>query len=211
MQKIRLSISILGLGVIAFMAACNDDPKHPGYEYMPDMYRSPSYETYSDNPNFGDSMSARVPVKGTIPRDADYSLYPYPNTPEGYEAAGKDLKSPLEKSQVNLDEGKRLYTNYCVHCHGGEGKGDGSIVANGKFPPPPSYSGPLKDLVEGKMFHTITYGKNLMGAHASQVNQTERWKIIMYIQTLQKLDGTQAADSTKSAEAPKEVEKTKKA
>jgi len=210
--KLRPSLSVIGFGIIAFMAACNDDSKNPGYEYMPDMYRSPSYETYSSNPNFSDSMTARVPVKGTIPRGENYNPYPYPNTPEGYEAAGRDLKNPLEKSQVNLDEGKRLFTNYCIHCHGPEGKGDGTIVANGKFPAPPSYSGQLKDLPEGKMFHTITYGKNLMGSHASQVNQTERWKIIMYIQTLQKLGGTQAADSTKKADAgSKEVEKTKKA
>ena len=40
-----------------------------------------------------------------------------------------------------------------------------------------------------------------MGSHASQLNQTERWKVIMYVQTLQKLvDATAAAapaDSTK--------------
>ena len=32
-------------------SASDDRPftTHPGYEYMPDMYRSPSYETYSEN------------------------------------------------------------------------------------------------------------------------------------------------------------------
>ena len=29
----------------------------PGYEYMPDMYRSHAYETYTMNPNFSDSMT----------------------------------------------------------------------------------------------------------------------------------------------------------
>jgi mono/diheme cytochrome c family protein len=125
--KLSISAWALSMGVMAFFTACNDDPKHPGYEYMPDMYRSPSYETYSINPNFADSMTSRLPVKGTIPRGENYSLYPYPNSPEGYEAAGTDLKNPLEKSQVNLDEGKRLFTNYCMHCHGAEGKGDGSF------------------------------------------------------------------------------------
>jgi mono/diheme cytochrome c family protein len=160
------------------------------------MYRSPSYETYSVNPNFKDSMSARRPVEGTIPRGSTYLPYPYPNTPEGYEAAGRELKNPLERSAANLAEGKRLFEIFCVNCHGAEGKGDGSIVQNGKFPPPPSYSGQLKDLSEGKMFHSVTYGKNLMGSHASQVNQSERWKIIMYIQTLQKLGGAATADTT---------------
>ena len=32
---------------------------HPGYEYMPDMYRSPSYETYSENPLFKNTESTQ--------------------------------------------------------------------------------------------------------------------------------------------------------
>jgi hypothetical protein len=44
----------------------------------------------------------------------------------------------------------------------------------------------LKNLSAGKMYHSITHGKNLMGSYASQVNPTERWKIIRFIQTLQK-------------------------
>lgn len=41
------------------------------------------------------------------------------------------------------------------------------------------------DLSEGKMFHTVTYGQNMMGSHASQLNHTERWMIISYIKALQ--------------------------
>ena len=65
-------------------------------------------------------------------------------------------------------------------------------MAIGKFPPPPSYSagnssrgGLVKDLSDGKIFHTITYGVNLMGPHASQLNPEERWKITMYVHQLQ--------------------------
>ena len=201
----KLSYSLLaGLGLVFAVSSCNDDTKKPGYEYMPDMYRSPSYETYSSNPLFADSMSARKPVAGTIPRGDTYMPYAYPDNNEGYEAAGKDLKNPLEKTDANLAEGKRVFENMCSHCHGMEGKGDGTIIANGKFPPPPSYSGQLKDLPEGKMFHSITFGKNLMGSHASQLNQKQRWQVIMYVQTLQKLGGeaVASADST-AAKAPK--------
>jgi len=44
----------------------------------------------------------------------------------------------------------------------------------------------MKDLTTGKIFHTITYGVNMMGPHASQLNKVERWKITHYVQTLQK-------------------------
>ena len=212
MRKI-LSI-ILSFGAVAQLASCtNDDPKKPGYEYMPDMYNSVGYETNSSNPNFADSTTDRQPVNGTIARGdvvyTDFDRLPYalPNTPEGYEEAGKSVHNPLVKNEENMVEGKRLYTNYCRHCHGDAGKGDGPVAMN-NGPKPPAYDGTLKDLPEGKMFHTITYGKNMMGSHSSQVTPTQRWKIIMYVQTLQNPAGqklTATADSSKTAAPTKKM------
>jgi mono/diheme cytochrome c family protein len=183
MKRIINRICFLILTAIIAIS-CKKTPNSAGLEFMPDMYRSASYETYSSNPNFEDGMTARKPVEGTVPRG--FNPMSYPNNNEGYEAAGRELKNPVELNELNLNEGKRLYSLYCGHCHGPEGKGDGKLVQNEKFPPPPSYaSAQLKDLSEGKMYFSITYGKNLMGSHASQVSPEERWKIIMHIQTLQ--------------------------
>jgi mono/diheme cytochrome c family protein len=204
-NKILLASAVLA--VFGF-SSCKRDPLSPGVEYMPDMYRSPSYETYSGNGIYKDSMSARKPVPGTITRgysvtgDIAYNInsvpYPYENTTEGYEKAGAELKNPLERTEANIAQGKEVYTKFCVHCHGAEGKGDGTIVANGKFPgPPPSYSGPLKNLPEGKIYHVVTYGKGLMGSHASQIDKLDRWKVSMYVQTLQRL-GEPAGTTTDS-------------
>lgn len=182
--------------IVMLMSSCTKDPNSPGVEYMPDMYRSPSYETYSENPLLPDSMSALKPVAGTITRgEWPYSAslinalpYPYPNTLEGYAAAGEELKNPIPASDEVKAEGKVIFEKMCMHCHGKEGAGDGQLIGTGKFPPPPAYNSPqLKDLPEGKMFHTITYGKGLMGSHASQLTKEERWKVIQYIQELQKL------------------------
>jgi mono/diheme cytochrome c family protein len=201
-----IGFCLVSLGsCVLFLSSCtNDDPKKPGYEYMPDMYRSPDYETNSMNPLFADSSSNRQPVAGTIARgnaiysDYDRLPYPFPNTPEGYEAAGKELHNPLEKTEVNMAEGKRLYENYCTHCHGSKGMGDG-LVAQHNGPKPPAYSSEqLKNLPEGKMFHTTQFGKNMMGQHASQLNASQRWKVIMYVQTLQNTGGSMTADSTKA-------------
>lgn len=208
--KNNLLRNLSGLVLITLIWSCNDDPKKPGYEYMPDMYRSAAYKQNTPNPNFKDSMTERQPVAGTIARGMSMP-FAYPKTNEGYEAAGKELKNPLEKSEANLTEGKRLFEIFCIHCHGAEGKGDGSIIQNGKFPPPPKYNDQLKDLPEGKMFWTVTYGKNLMGSHASQLSQEERWKIIMYVQTLQKLGNDKAApDSASSKTAKKDTVAAKK-
>ncbi len=198
-KALKYNFSLVGAALVCMamlLGSCTKDPNSPGVEYMPDMYRSPSYETYSPNPVFKDSMTAQLPVAGTITRGEwpeDASLinalpYAYPNTLAGYAAAGDELKSPLEKTPENAAEGKVIFEKMCMHCHGKEGKGDGQLVQIEKFPPPPSYSNPaLKELPEGKMFHTITYGKGLMGSHASQLTKEERWKVIQYIQELQKL------------------------
>ena len=87
--------------------------------------------------------------------------------------------------QAELEKGQEIYTMMCSQCHGEEGKGDGALSRNGHILGIPSYSDKLKDLTEGKMFHTLTYGKGLMGSHASQLSQKDRWLVIEYIKVLQ--------------------------
>ncbi|MFN4123871.1 MAG: c-type cytochrome [Flavobacteriales bacterium] len=177
-------------GIVLIMASCKQDPLSPGYEYMPDMYRGISYETYSENALFSDSLSARKPVKGTIPRFNKetvpfHEVYAYENTPEGYEKAGINVKNPYTSGIAMLEDGKKIYDNFCVHCHGVKGDGNGILVEREKFAGVPSYYGAqLKDLSEGKMYHSIYYGKNMMGAHASQINFYERWAVIEYVKKL---------------------------
>ena len=214
--NIGLVLLVLGSCILVLSSCTNDDPKKPGYEYMPDMYRSPDYETNSMNPLFADSSSNRQPVEGTIARgnaiysDYDRLPYPYPNTIEGYETAGKELHNAIEKSEVNMTEGKRLYQNYCTHCHDPKGMGDG-LVAQHNGPKPPAYSSDLlKNLPEGKMFHTTQFGKNMMGQHASQLTATQRWKVIMYVQTMQNSGGSTPVDSAKTKTAELKTKKVTK-
>lgn len=170
----------------------NYDPNDPGYVYAPDMYYSVPYEPLSQNEDGGGNkynkfgMTMREPVKGTIARGKLDYVYPYPNTPEGYEMAAQ-LKNPLKPTEENILKGKQLYETYCDHCHGKTGSSEGPVMASGKFPKPhfgKFNSDYIRNLPDGKKFHTITYGKNLMGSHASQVSPHERWLIILYIDRL---------------------------
>lgn len=217
MRKRDAIIGTLALG----LAACGGNPNSPGVEYMPDMYRSPAVEAYVDygqDPYYfteekaaeqRERMSARKPVNGTIPfsMDADkvqFNMpYPFPNTPDGYEAAGAQLKSPIAMTQATVDKGKVIYDKFCQHCHGATGQGDGPVVNNGGYPPPGAYNGPLKDLPEGKIFHSLTYGRNVaMGSHASQLNKEERWLVVHYVKYLQnggKLEREPVADAAAAA------------
>lgn len=207
-NSLSLMLAIVGA---ALGTGCVSDPDSPGLEYMPDMYRSPAIEAYVD---YGQdpydvgfetaeqqrmTPSARRPVVGTIPfnpaEKAFLMPYPYPNTLEGYEQAGLALKSPLVTSLAHAEEGKVIYDQMCSQCHGEKGAGDGALSRNGHIEGIPSYSDKLKDLPEGKMFHTLTYGKGLMGSHASQLSQRDRWLVIEYIKVLQN-GGTMPTDAT---------------
>lgn len=219
--------------VTMFMAACTSDPNAPGVEYMPDMYRSPAPEAYVD---YGSNKHVdwtqaqkdaagvkpalvREPVAGTIPYTGSMAnaifVMPYAlqNTPEDYERAALEVKSPILATQANVERGKEIYTTMCTHCHGKEGHGDGAISKNGHINGIPDYATKLKDLPEGKMFHSITYGKGLMGQHASQLNQLERWQVVQYVKCLQQGISTPEFDEKgmlklKAAEAP--ADSTKK-
>jgi mono/diheme cytochrome c family protein len=208
MKKIVTAVLTGFVALNIFVTSCHD-PKKPGLEFMPEMYRSPDYETYSPSPLNADSMSAMLPVAGTVARN-QFMLFNYKNTPEDYERAGTELKNPIAANEENLEEGKRLFNIYCIHCHGehGDGKGLMNITSKGggPFPVPSYFDDAHKELPDGKMFFSITYGKNLMGPHAPQVSQEERWKIILYINKLQD-DGLAAA---KAAAAPAPADSTKK-
>jgi mono/diheme cytochrome c family protein len=92
----------------------------------------------------------------------------------------------LTATKAHIEAGMEIYTKMCSQCHGEEGKGDGALSRNGHIAGIPSYSDKLKDLPMGKMYHTLTYGKGLMGSHASQLSQKDRWLVIEYIKVLQK-------------------------
>ena len=204
--KIISLIAVVSCIAISITSCSKQDPNSPGVEFMPDMYRSPSFETNSfavvkkADGTFDTIQTNRLPVKGTIPRG--FMPYPYANDTAGYANAGRFLHNPLSKTPENLAEGEVLYGKFCVHCHGASGQADGPVASKLSGPPPSYTSAALMALPEGKMFHTITYGKGIMGSHASQVNVNERWKIIMYIQKLQHPSGESAApakDSTATA------------
>jgi len=144
------------------------------------------FETYTPTSVFADGKTAQLPVEGTIKRG--FKPYNYANTNVDYERAGQEVRSPFNsyEHKNSLEEGKKLYNIYCAVCHGKKGAANGTIVENGKYPPPPSYfREDILKLPEGKMFHSVTHGKNLMGGYSSQLNQEERWQVISYIRDMQ--------------------------
>lgn len=213
MKKTYIQIARNGallIGAAVIVAACSKkNPQSPGFEYMPDMYRSVAYDAYQANPNFKNGTTAQDMVDGTMPYQTDRSKiynvlpYPFPNTNEGYEAAGISLKNPIPYSDAVLKEGEGLFQTYCQHCHGAKGMGDGPVGGKNPALIPPAYNSPtVVNLPEGKIFHSITWGKNMMGAHQYQISKLDRWKLVHYVQSLQKTPVAEAAKTDTAAAKP---------
>lgn len=195
------------VAVAAIVGSCGEKTtRSTGWEFSRNMYDPIGYNPDQPNPNFEDGLTAQVPPAGTVP--VGFERFEYGKTTEEWERAGAELVNPLEATQKNLAEGEALYLAYCAVCHGTGGRGDGPITKDRQllsstenrklenFPPPPSYAasdaanstrgGAMKDLTDGKIYHTIYHGYNVMGSHASQLNPEERWKVVMYVRELQK-------------------------
>jgi mono/diheme cytochrome c family protein len=201
---------VIGLSVIVFLASCSAGGENQGLEYAPNMYHSVPYEPYTqvvdedagrwltsiDYPDghaeFFNSnklngpflINLREAPANTVSRNK-HGWLPYRIGKDSLELASRVMKNPLDSTAAMVSEGKVLYEMYCDHCHGPKGAGDGKVAD--KYNGVPNYkSDALKDITEGHIFHVITYGKNLMWAHGSQIGAEDRWKIASYVKTLQK-------------------------
>lgn len=162
-------------------ASCDRTRMDKGYEYFPDMAHGPAYTTYSDNPALEGNRTMFEPVAGTIARD----LAPYPFEPgfEGREKAAL-MENPLIAGESLLEEGRKLYNVFCANCHGTVGDGKGKLHTSGKYiiPPTSLISPEAKAFTSGEVYHVITTGWGIMGAHGSLIRPDDRWKIIAFIE-----------------------------
>ena len=196
------------LGVVASgLAACTAGPDDTGVEYAPQMYHSTPYEPltqiqsteagswldsnpedghgefYNSNPYNKFGMTMIEPVEGTIKRGTYLADNGIDRT--DYATAEERLVNPYEGKKEVLKEGKELYLRFCEHCHGEKGLGDGLVGA--VYKGVTAYtSATVKDKKAGHIFWVITNGKGRMGSHESQISVDDRWKIVTYVQTLQK-------------------------
>jgi len=169
----RINTLLWVAGSAVALTSCNWDKSTPGYTYMDDMYRSPSHQTYEPG-------TAKEPVEGTVPRG--YVPYTIPNSNEGYAASRANTEVPAMYAALDAESGKQLYTQFCSHCHGEKGDGNGILMQREKILGIPGYGADkLPDITPGSIYNVIMYGKNNMGSHASQLNYEERWKIIKYV------------------------------
>lgn len=211
MKKITYIISALILA-IALFTSCDGVKREPGSIYMPDMAYSRAYESYGsrDSAIFTTDMYNKgskifynnLPPAGTVKRG---ELFPttMPSDTSGYYTASANMKNPYDSvtlTKVQMAEAGRLFNVNCAICHGADGGGAGPIASAGHIGGVANLnSDAYVKMKDGTMYHSITYGKNLMGGYASQVTRAQRWMIIKYIRTMQPKPKTAGSDSTATA------------
>lgn len=130
--------------------------------------------------------SIAVPLNGYVP-------YHYADTEEErVRASNEIINNPFPITENGLARGKALYDINCAICHGEKGNGLGYLYdtdanPSAKYPAAPANF--LQDTFyhssNGRFYHAIMYGKNVMGSYADKLSFEERWEVIHYIRSLQ--------------------------
>lgn len=183
--------------------------------YEANYYNYYYNNTWGSQDEYYQFVIPRTPVEGTIARGyaADYlegnhgktsgnSIAYTPNGSVPYyygdseeertRATVEIVDNPYPITETGLARGKELYVIFCDICHGENADGLGYLAREdgGKYPAQPANL-LLDEFVaasNGRYYHSIMYGKNLMGAYKDKLSYEERWQVIHYIRSLQAVE-----------------------
>ncbi len=192
-RRLNALLALAFAASFALMWVLRRDVRQPNVEFAPDMAHAPRYAAFAPNPVFPDGKTLQAPPPGTIPRG--WMPLHYQATPADAARAGEELRNPFVRTDVRaLARGEQVFTSFCVPCHGAGARGDGPVAARG-VPPPPSLLAEhaTQVLKDGQIFHILTYGQNNMASYASQISREDRWRVILYVRSLQAASRAQPA------------------
>jgi len=175
------------------------------YDYYP-------YNRWGSADEYYEMAKPRKPVNGTIPRGAaghavsdnmnSITVPPNGSVPYYYadteaertRAMNEITRNPFPITESGLKIGKELYDINCGICHGAKADGNGWLVdeknPNPAYPAQPALlnNDEFTAASEGRFYHAIMHGKNVMGGYADKLSYEERWQVIHYIRALQAKD-----------------------
>lgn len=124
------------------------------------------------------------------------------------QATSELLYNPFPITAEGIANGKELYNIYCGICHGEKGDGEGYLASddnpNKKFLAVPKNL-LLPEYIEssnGRYYHSIMYGINVMGGYSDKLSYEERWQVIHYIRSLQAKEAKLAYSETENTLNP---------
>ncbi|MBM3879116.1 MAG: cytochrome c [Verrucomicrobia bacterium] len=193
----RYFLAIFALALIAVLSVAGfrgSSSRRPPLEVFSDMDRQPKIRPQTRDEFFADRFGSRLPVEGTIARSqplevAGQSVYPFEEHPvnTGRVAGTTNYVelSPLRPSAALLARGQERYQIHCLPCHGPQGDGKGITPKYGMVVIGNLHDPRMVRLPDGELYHTLTYGKNLMQGYGANLSVRDRWAILAYVRALQ--------------------------
>jgi mono/diheme cytochrome c family protein len=108
-------------------------------------------------------------------------------TPGNWEAPAdaKGIQNPTPPDEKSLANGKRLFKQNCVPCHGESGRGDGATAkALGIQAGDLTGAERMKKHTDGEIFWKVSNGKDPMPVFKRKLSEKERWDLVNYVRTL---------------------------
>ena len=167
-------------------AGCDNIVKYVGV--FATMVDGPAVETYEQKP--ANPPEGAVPVSGLPPS------FPIPVAD-----TTSALQNPLTGTEAELARGEQLYTDFCLPCHGPEGRGRGPVInydaedeaTNARMPFIPAVnltSGTGPERSDGYIWGIIHNGRGLMPAYR-RIESRDRWYVVEYVRELQRRAGAE--------------------
>lgn len=158
-------------------------PRTPVEGTIPRGYAGQSSDNESSLNGQKSHQSISIPANGKVP-------YYYGDTEEERTRATNEIvDNPYPITDKGLAKAKENYTVYCGICHGEKGDGGGYLVRDdgGVYPAQPAnfLTDEFINASNGRYYHAIVYGKNVMGGYTDKLSYEERWQVIHYIRSLQ--------------------------
>jgi mono/diheme cytochrome c family protein len=197
-------LALLPFALIAKARSAKSDKPH--WHIIPDMDFQGKAKAQAHFDFFENSHAARGAVAGTVARGEDKLDDHYYRGLVGGEWA---TTFPVELTgdqmlERAMDRGQERYRIYCAPCHGDSGGVDnlaGMVDKRAKKVPNRGWVAPAnlhrEDIVKqphGQLFNTISNGRTTMPGYSAQINEFDRWTIVLYLRALQRSQRASRSD-----------------
>lgn len=100
-------------------------------------------------------------------------------------AYSSSYKNPFKGNATATADGKIIYNQMCVLCHGLQGKGNGEAGLSLERKPANFLALKVINQTDGNIFWKITNGKAPMATYEELLTDDQRWKLVNYIRELE--------------------------
>jgi mono/diheme cytochrome c family protein len=185
--------ALLSLVPFAFIAKARaTNSPVPMFHVFPDMVAQPKGKSQSASSLFADNRATRAPVEGTVAqgqlKDDDHF---FRGIDDGEWAT--TFPPDFEVTPEAMERGQGQFDVFCAPCHGYDGRGNGPVHQRAEdigspswLPPTNIHDGYVVIQPHGQLFNTISHGIRSMPAYRAQIEEDDRWAIVLYLRALQR-------------------------